>query len=58
MPTIAEQILQAHFTARSVRRAAQARCTSMTRKHRHDKDRYWFGDRSGITVVRSTTYIS
>lgn len=58
MPRIAEQILSVHTGARQVRRAAQARCVSMTRDHRKDKDRYWFADRSGITVARVATYIS
>lgn len=58
MPRIAEQILAAHTGASQVRRVAQARCVSMTRDHHKDKDRYWFADRSGITVARVATYIS
>ena len=56
--TIAAQILRTHQRATQVRRAAQIQCRSMTRNHRNDKDRYWFGDGSGLTVARNTVYIN
>ena len=52
--TIAAQILRANHTAGHVRKAAQTRCCSMARDHVRNKDRYWFGDGSALTVYRNT----
>lgn len=52
--TIAAQILRANHTAGQVRKAAQTQCRSMTRDHVKNKDRYWFGDGSALTVSRNT----
>lgn len=55
--TIAARILRENHTAGQVRRVAQAQCSSMTRNHRKDKDRFWFGDNSCITVVHNSVYL-
>ena len=55
--SIAKLITTTNHTATQVRKAAQAQCRSMTRNHRNDKDRYWFGDGSGITVVKHSVYL-
>jgi hypothetical protein len=52
--SMANKINREHHTAGQVRRAAQAQCSHMTRDHRADKDRYYFSDRSILTVVRNT----
>lgn len=53
----AARIHREHCTPAKVRRAAQAQCSHMTRDHRADKDRYYFSDRSILTVVRQTIRI-
>lgn len=56
--TIATTIMRTNHTATQVRKAAQAQCRSMTRDHRKDRDRFWFGDNSCIVVVRHSVYLS
>lgn len=53
----AAKIIREHVTPVRVRRAAQAQCSHMTRDHRADKDRYYFSDRSILTVVRTNIRI-
>lgn len=53
----AAKINREHTTPAHIRRAAQAQCSHMTRDHRADKDRYYFSDRSILTVVRSTVRV-
>lgn len=55
--TTAAKINREHTTPARVRRAAQAQCSHMTRDHGADKDRYYFSDRSILTVVRNTIRI-